>query len=159
MNGLDGDMDYGTLNAAIIRLGRTHRALAVQLMQEVGLRPDQGALMIYLWSVGPVRQTALAAHFGRDSAATTRAVQRLEHAGFLRRRTDPTDGRATLVEPTEAGDALRPSVARVWEQLERITTTGLAGTDLATALEVVTRLGDTTSAALAGEPPSSLGDV
>lgn len=155
----DGDGYYGQLNAAIIRLSRTHRALAVQMMQDVGLRPDQGALMIHLWSVGPVRQTALAAHFGRDSAATTRAVQRLEHAGFVRRRTDPTDARATLVEPTEAGDALRPNVATIWQRLEQITTNGLSSADFAAALETVTRLGDTTAEALAGDPPSSLSDV
>lgn len=110
---------FGRVNLAIIQLGRAHRALATQLMGEVGLRPEQGAMMMHLWSVGAVRQTSLSRQFGRDSAATTRTVQRMERAGFVRRRPDPTDGRATLVEPTAAGHALRDRVEQLWQQLER----------------------------------------
>jgi DNA-binding MarR family transcriptional regulator len=48
----------------------------------------------------------------------TRTVQRLERAGFVRRRPDPFDGRATLVESTPAGMALRGRVQQLWSQLE-----------------------------------------
>lgn len=152
-------VELGPLNLAIIRLARAHRALAGQLMREVGLRPDQGALMMHLWSVGPARQTALAAHFGKDSASTTRTVQRLERAGYVRRRTDPTDRRATLVEPTPAGHALRHRVEQLWDHLERVVASGLTAQDREVALPVVLRLGDSVLAELGGEPPESLDDV
>jgi len=48
----------------------------------------------------------------------TRTVQRLERAGFVRRRPDPVDGRATLVESTPAGIALRGRVEQLWSRLE-----------------------------------------
>jgi DNA-binding MarR family transcriptional regulator len=151
--------ELGPLSAAIVRLSRAHRALASQLMREVGLGPDQGALMMHLWEVGPVRQTALAAHFGKDSASTSRTVQRLEHGGFLRRRTDPTDGRATLVEPTPAGAALQGRVQALWAQLERTVEAGLDDTGRDAALAMLTGLADAVSARLEEEPSRSLADV
>lgn len=143
---------FGQVNLAIIRLGRAHRALAGQLMREVGLRPEQGAMMMHLWAVGAVRQTALSREFGKDSAATTRTVQRMEQAGFVRRRPDPTDGRATLVEPTAAGDLLRPRVEQLWEQLERDVLGLVAEGDRASATALLGRLADGLAARLE-EPP------
>lgn len=155
----DALSEFGPMSRAIIRLARSHRALAGQLMREVGLRPDQGALMMHLWQVGPVRQTALASHFGRDSASTTRTVQRLEHAGYLRRRVDPSDRRATLVEPTPAGHALRSRVEECWARLEDVTTEALTPAEREIALPLLLRLGDAASVALLQPPPTSLSDI
>ena len=46
----------------------------------------------------------------------TNAVDRLEAAGLVRRRPHPTDGRATLVEITEAG---RETALKATEVLNR----------------------------------------
>jgi DNA-binding MarR family transcriptional regulator len=73
---------------------------------------------MYLWDSGPQRQADLAVAFDTDSASMTRTVQRLERAGFVRRRRDPVDGRATLVDSTSAGIALRDHIERLWSQLE-----------------------------------------
>ncbi|MFC8256940.1 MarR family winged helix-turn-helix transcriptional regulator [Streptomyces sp. NPDC057291] len=59
--------------------------------------------------------------FDTDSASMTRTVQRRERAGFVRRWPDP-DGRATLVETTLAGTALRRQVEKFWAGLEDVTT-------------------------------------
>lgn len=146
-----GDL-FGQVNLAIIRLGRAHRTLAAQLMRGVGLRPEQGAMMMHLWAVGAARQTDLSREFGRDSAATTRTVQRMEHAGFVRRRPDPTDGRATLVEPTAAGHALRPQVEHLWRQLEQDVLDLVPEQDRRPAAAMLSRLADGLSARL-DEPP------
>ena len=143
---------FGEVNLSIIRLGRAHRALAAHLMREVGLRPEQGAMMMHLWAVGAVRQTDLSREFGKDSAATTRTVQRMEQAGFVRRRPDPSDGRASLVEPTAAGNVLRPRVERLWQQLERDVLDLLAENDRSPAAALLARLADGLSARLE-EPP------
>lgn len=149
--GAYGDL-FGQVNLAIIRLGRAHRALAAQLMREVGLRPEQGAIMMHLWAAGAVRQTELSREFGKDSAATTRTVQRMEQAGFLRRRPDPTDGRASLVEPTAAGNVLRPQVERLWQQLERDVLDLVGEDDRRPAVALLGRLADGLTAQLT-EPP------
>ena len=152
-------VEFGPLTSAIVRLARAHRALAGQFVREVGLRPEQGAFMMHLWSVGPVRQTALAAHFGKDSAAMTRTVQRLEHAGFVRRRTDPLDRRATLVEPTPAGDALRSRVEEMWVRLEQVVIEGLSASDRAVALPLVQKMGDVVLSHLTAESARTLNEV
>jgi DNA-binding MarR family transcriptional regulator len=76
---------------------------------------------MHLWDVGPQRQADLAVEFGTDSASMTRTVQRLERTGLVRRRPDARDGRATLVESTPVGLALRAQIESIWAELEKDT--------------------------------------
>ena len=118
----------GPVSNAIIRITRLHIARARQLFRAVGLHPGQELLLMHLWDNGPQRQSDLAATFDTDSAAMTRSVQRLERAGFVRRTPDPSDGRATLVDMTPAGTALRGQIEQIWAQLEQDTTAGIPAT-------------------------------
>jgi MarR family transcriptional regulator, organic hydroperoxide resistance regulator len=99
-----------------------------QLLQGLGLHPGHELLLMHLWDTGPQRQTDLATEFDTDSASMTRTVQRLERAGFVRRRPDPHDGRATLVESTPAGLALRQRIQELWAQLEADTVGDMTAT-------------------------------
>jgi MarR family transcriptional regulator, organic hydroperoxide resistance regulator len=108
----------GPVSNALIRITRLHAMRARKLLQGLGLHPGHELLLMHLWDSGPQRQTDLAAEFDTDSASMTRTVQRLERAGFVHRRADPIDGRATLVESTPAGMALRGRIERLWTQLE-----------------------------------------
>jgi DNA-binding MarR family transcriptional regulator len=56
---------------------------------------------------GPTRLTALAAPNGVSQPAMTQLVGRLERDGLVVRLVDPDDARATLVDITPAGRALR----------------------------------------------------
>ena len=86
-------------------------------------------------------------------------MQRLEHAGYLRRRTDPSDRRATLVEPTPAGNALRSRVEGLWGRLERVVDGGLSAQERDEALRLVTRLGDVVLAQLDAAAQDTLTEV
>ncbi|MEV4109890.1 MarR family winged helix-turn-helix transcriptional regulator [Nonomuraea sp. NPDC049695] len=112
----------GPLSHAIFRVARLHRMLAGQLLRRVGLHPSQELVMMQLWDRGPQRQTDLVRLLGSDAATMTRTIQRLEHAGFVRRCPCATDKRATIVEPTAASNALRHEVERIWAELESSTT-------------------------------------
>ncbi len=81
---------------------------------------------MHLWEAGPQRQTDLMKVFDADSGSMTRSVQRLERAGLVTREVDPTDGRATRVQSTEAGRRLRPLIENLWADLESITTAGMS---------------------------------
>jgi DNA-binding MarR family transcriptional regulator len=116
----------GPVSHAIARVALLHRQHARRLLRQIGLYPGQELLMMHLWDTGAQRQADLAAVFDTDSASMTRSVQRLERAGFVRRRPDPTDRRATLVEPTTASNGLRERVERVWAELEAGTVANLA---------------------------------
>ena len=81
---------------------------------------------MHLWDSGPQRQSELAAVFDTDSASMTRTVQRLERAGLVVRRPDHSDGRATLVDSTPAGLALRGRFESLWLELESDTVGGIS---------------------------------
>lgn len=130
----------GPVSHAIFRLARTHRMLAGTLLRRIGLYPGQELVMMQLWDAGPQRQADLIAVLDSDAATMTRMIRRLEHAGFVRRTPSPTDRRATIVEPTAAGQALRTQVEQLWQQLEQLTvgTMDLDGREQ--ALELLTGL-------------------
>ena len=57
--------------------------------------------------MGGIRLTQLATRAQLSLAATSELVNDLESLGYLRRRPDPTDGRAKLIELTARGQALQ----------------------------------------------------
>src|ERR1700730_6322684 len=110
----------GPISHAIFRVGRLDKMLAGNLLRRVGLHPGQELVMMYLWELGPQRQTDLIRLLDSDAATMTRTIRRLEHAGFVRRSPSPDDKRAHRIEPTPAGRALRPEVEQIWNELDEI---------------------------------------
>src|SRR3954453_2025524 len=62
-------------------------------------------LLVPLERDGEQRCSALAAHAGVDVSVVSRQVATLEKAGYVERRPDPRDGRASLIGLTPAGAA------------------------------------------------------
>lgn len=111
-------MTSGPISHAIFRVTRLHKMRARQVLRRVGLFPSQELVMMQLWDRGPQRQADLVRLMDSDAATITRTLQRLETAGFVRRRPCETDRRVTIVEPTAASLALRTQVEAVWADLE-----------------------------------------
>ncbi|WP_354638132.1 MarR family winged helix-turn-helix transcriptional regulator [Kitasatospora camelliae] len=130
----------GPISHAIFRLARLHRMYAGQLLRRIGLHPGQELVMMHLWELGPQRQTDLVRLLDSDAATMTRTVQRLEQAGFVRRRPSPTDRRASLIEPTAASHALRREVEQAWTRLEDLVAAGLSSDERTEALHTLERL-------------------
>src|SRR5258707_13766642 len=86
----------GPISHALFRVARLHRMVAGNLLRRVGLHPGQELAMMYLWEAGPQRQTDLIRLLDSDAATMTRTIQRLEHAGFVRRSPVTDDKRAYL---------------------------------------------------------------
>lgn len=130
----------GPISHAIFRLARLHRMHAGHLLRRIGLHPGQELVMMHLWELGAQRQTDLVRLMDSDAATMTRTVQRLEQAGFVRRRPSPTDKRASLIEPTTASHALRREVEQSWSQLEDLVAAGLTADERTAALHTLERL-------------------
>ena len=114
------DMEVRTAElAAEIRLlvGR----LARRLRQEAtaGLTPSQLSALASIERLGPLQLGDLARVESVAPPTLTRAIARLEEDGMVRRRPDPSDGRAVLVEATGAG-------RRALRDLRRVRTAFLA---------------------------------
>lgn len=144
-------MPPGALTNAIVRVSRLHRMLAQQRLRRVGLHLGQELVMMQLWERGPQSQTDLVRALGSDAATMTRTVRRLEQAGFVRRRPSPTDGRATIIEPTAASRSVRREIERIWSELEAATVDGLSRVQQDETLTVLQRIEDNLARAAASE--------
>ena len=81
--------------------------------ERVGMHQTDIETMDLLNTLGPMTAGELAARAGLTSGATTRLIDRLERAGYVRRRHDPADRRRVIVESVaenlgEIGELFRP---------------------------------------------------
>ncbi|MER6650884.1 MarR family winged helix-turn-helix transcriptional regulator [Streptomyces sp. NPDC000971] len=132
--GLPGAALGGPVSHAVSRVARLHRMTAGRLLKGLGLYPGQEFLMMHLWDNGAVRQAELIKAMDLDPSTVTKMLQRLEQVGHVRRRPDPGDRRAVLVEATERSCALRAEVRDAWSGLEEHT---LADLDAAERAELI----------------------
>ncbi|MGY1590545.1 MarR family winged helix-turn-helix transcriptional regulator [Geodermatophilus sp. SYSU D00708] len=95
------------LTAGVARIVRTGRHLSARAADAVyGDLPSFGwALLVPLEQDGEQRCSALAARAGIDVSVASRQLAALERSGYVERRPDPDDGRASLLHLTEAGAA------------------------------------------------------
>jgi len=95
------------LTAGLGQLVRAGRHLSQRAAHELyGDLPGFGwALLVPLERDGEQRCSALAAAAGVDGSVISRQVAALERSGYVDRRPDPLDGRASLIGLSEAGAA------------------------------------------------------
>ncbi|MGW0839806.1 MarR family winged helix-turn-helix transcriptional regulator [Streptomyces sp. NPDC002787] len=130
----------GPVSHAVSRVARLHRYAAGRLLRGLGLHPGQELVMMRLWEDGPARQSDLIRLLDLDPSTVTKMLQRLEQAGHVRRRADPADRRAVLVEATDASCALLEKVERAWGELEEQTLAGLDATERQQFLRLLARV-------------------
>lgn len=85
------------------RLARRHSTATVlfhhAMAERLGLGPSDHKCLDLLLQHGDLTGTRLAAITGLTTGAVTGVVNRLEAAGYVRRRPDPADGRRQRIEP------------------------------------------------------------
>ncbi|WP_409237499.1 MarR family winged helix-turn-helix transcriptional regulator [Streptomyces sp. PA5.6] len=129
--GASGVAAAGPVSLAVSRVARLHRIAAGKLLKGLGLYPGQEFVMMHLWEAGAVRQSELIKAVELDPSTVTKMLQRLEQAGHVRRRPDPADRRAVLVEASAASCGLLAQVEQAWGDLEGHTLAGLDETERA----------------------------
>lgn len=131
---------HGPLSHAIVRLGRAHRAVAAQLLRQVGLYPGQELMLLRLWEKDHQHQGELAKVLGVDASTATKSVQRMEQGGFVVREPCPDDRRSVIISLTDTGRELCEKVAALWSELEERTTAGFTPGEREQALRLMERL-------------------
>jgi DNA-binding MarR family transcriptional regulator len=129
---LPADRSIDQIEAALQVVARsmTQARLHERFLQTAGVRLDRaGAALLYkLYITGDsLRVTTLADLLGVDAPTVTRKVQQLEHEGYVARRPDPDDRRATRIALSPAGrrtlervlDARRTWIASRFEDWDR----------------------------------------
>jgi DNA-binding MarR family transcriptional regulator len=118
--------DAGPLIGALLRVcwqavrARIQHDLIAEGFEDIGA----AHLAVFQYpSPRGMRITALADRAGMSRQATTYLIRELEGKGYLERRPDPDDGRASLVHLTAKGEsairAIRASVRRLEQEWER----------------------------------------
>jgi DNA-binding MarR family transcriptional regulator len=95
------------LTAGVAQLVRTGRQVSARAATQLyGELPSFGwSMLLPLERDGDQRCSALAAQVGVDVSVASRQLAVLERLGYVERRPDPQDGRASLLRLTEAGTA------------------------------------------------------
>jgi DNA-binding MarR family transcriptional regulator len=143
-------MDFqqaAAVNSAIRSIGIRHRALADALLAPLGLHTGQEVLLLELDAKGPRSQSQLAVSSGCEPPTITGSVRKLEAAGLVVRRPSPTDGRVTIVQLSDQGQALLPRLKAAWQQLAEQTVAGLASTPLNQLTDALTDVAASLTAA------------
>lgn len=120
-----------SLDGAVRRMGAQSVLLSDLVATRVGLNSTDLECLDLLYLAGATTAGRLSAHTGLTSGATTAAIDRLEHAGFVTRRRDARDRRVVLVDVVETSAKLiypfyRPLVTRMDKVNARYPTTQLA---------------------------------
>jgi DNA-binding MarR family transcriptional regulator len=84
------------------------------------VRPSYGSVLLPLFEVDGLRMGELARRSRLSKQTMTEMVRRLERDGLVERRTDPSDGRASLIFLTARSRAFAPIAARVLGELDRL---------------------------------------
>jgi DNA-binding MarR family transcriptional regulator len=82
-----------------------------EMASATGVGVSQAQILLHLVRDGSQRVSQIAASQGVSGASATGLISRMEESGWVRRRPDPTDGRAVLVEVTEPGRRVLDEVA------------------------------------------------
>jgi DNA-binding MarR family transcriptional regulator len=95
------------LTSCVAQLVRTGRHVSARAATQLyGDLPSFGwAMLVPLERDGDQRCSALALQVGVDVSVASRQIAVLERLGYVERRPDPQDGRASLLSLTDAGAA------------------------------------------------------
>lgn len=146
------------LDEAARRIGAQSVLLSDLVAARVGLNSTDLECLDLLCLAGATTAGHLAAHTGLTSGATTAAIDRLEHAGFVTRRRDAKDRRLVLVDVVETGvQLIMPFYAPLTSRINKVNAR-YRDHQLATVLRYLTDAIDATAehvAWLQSQPPLS----
>jgi DNA-binding MarR family transcriptional regulator len=99
-----------TLSDAFWSVARQLRGASHESLAPWDITPAQLRALRVLGRHGPMRLSELSDHLHIAARSTTEVVDAIESRGLLRRRPDPGDRRATLVELTEHGESVLDAI-------------------------------------------------
>jgi MarR family transcriptional regulator, organic hydroperoxide resistance regulator len=90
-----------SLGHALVRAFRRVNRAHNRALKSLGLTAEQAHVLVVLWGEGPMKIGDLQRVVMLSSGTLTGSLDRMEKAGLLRRRPDPADGRAFIVEAAD----------------------------------------------------------
>lgn len=110
---------------------------------EIGLTQGQLFFILYVGKHPDCSPKALSQALNMDSGHTARSLSKLEQAGFLTQKTDPTDRRAHMLRLTETGEAAFHTGYGLFLQWDAKMLCSLSGQDRELLLSLLEKLTQT----------------
>ena len=123
----------------MVLLMRLAKVLARHSAERLGMRTRHLIALSYLRDHDGAAQQQLSDVLCVDANNLVLLLNSLEHAGHVRRRRDPSDGRRHRVELTAAGRSALARAERAQEALEEEILAGLCPQERATLRELLAR--------------------
>ena len=130
-------INFGTLVTDVTRLMRKHfdrRAVCF------GLTRAQWRALKRLHISEGLRQNELAEYLEMEPVAVGRVIDRLQKAGFVERRADPSDRRAWRLHLTRRSHAVVGDMEHISTELFNQAQHGISAADMKTMIGVLTRM-------------------
>ena len=129
-----------TVTYALLQAVKATRASISPALAANGLHPGQDLLLSALWAEDGITQAELVERLGISPPTVSKALTRLERAGYVRREINANRSRRVFLTP--AGRALRRPVEQAWRAAD-LRLRGQADPEQLTALRaIIGQLGD-----------------
>lgn len=104
-----------TIRIPFRRINRWAQGFVARRTKDTGLTPSQIQALRHIGYHKVMSQQELVEDMGVDKAAVTRLVSGLEERGYVIRTADPNDGRAKVLQATEAALQVKDDVIALEE--------------------------------------------
>ncbi len=139
--GLLGGYDVGVQVGFLLRRAhQRHVALFQDAMASIDLTPAQFNALIRVVELDAPSQNQLGRLSAMDPATIQGVVRRLVQRGLVQRGADPTDRRASVLTPTDAGLTLAARAAAVGHAVTEATLAPLSATERRTLLKLLGKI-------------------
>ncbi|QDG79104.1 MarR family winged helix-turn-helix transcriptional regulator [Labrenzia sp. PHM005] len=136
-------MDYENIPLYWInRLGFQARKELSRLFRASGydVSPEEWAILLVLWSKGPLSPGAISELTIKDRTTVTRLADAMVRKGLVVRREDPEDRRKLLVDVSEKGAVLERHLVPLAQKLVARVLAGIPDTDIEITLKTFRKM-------------------
>lgn len=123
-----------------VNVARLHRTRADQYMDRVGLYSGQALLLAVLTRRDGMTHSEIAEELEISPAAVTKAIKRMERAGYLLRQPDSSDERISRVFLRDKGRKVYDQIEHAFGCLDRMMFAGFTEPELAQLHGLLTRM-------------------
>jgi DNA-binding MarR family transcriptional regulator len=124
-------------------VNRAARAFANRLATDLrphGVGIGQWAVLLHLWANDGLTQAQLSRRVAIEQPTMVRTIDRMVRDGLVTRSPDPNDGRATRINLTARGSALRDRLVPLAVEVNQAATAALSEREVATLRRLLAKL-------------------
>lgn len=128
---------------AMSRIRHQAHSFLEEEMRREGVRdiaPSFGEVFVIVTIKGPMPMKDIARHTYKDKSTITGVVKSLEKHGYVKRVGDPSDGRASLISPTEKAKKIMAKFTLISRRMNARLFSGFSDGELASLFGMLERI-------------------